>query len=209
MGYGLEDGRQEWTVPVPLPITSLFAASSGCVVVGGRGGHCLAVRPENGRTIYEGRIPFAPSGIYAGHDQSETLYLIGLGAEADGHEVQLAAVDLAKRRVLWTRTDLSVPVCGQWSLEALADRIALVYASPEQSRAKAPSFLNVQSTALVLLDKRTGELAAEPLPLAIENGLTTPAGEIQFWPNRVVIGTTGGVNILPLELQRVRSSPSG
>ncbi len=51
---------------------------------------------------------------------------------------------------------------------------------------------------LVFLDKRTGKLAGERLTLAIADSRTSFTGEAQFWPGRVALGTTSGVQLLLL-----------
>ena len=79
--------------------------------------------------------------------------------------------------------------------------IPLLYPQLRGANRNQPKFLGGQDSALVFLDKRTGELAAEPLLLNFNNIQVVPSGELAFWPGRVAIGTNEGIKIAPLVLK--------
>ncbi len=218
-GYSLADGKQLWTVAFDLSPTALFKASDQCAVIGGKQGQFLAFRPADGEIMAEDHISFAPLGIYAGHHQDQTLFLIGRGEEVGGHLFQLAAIDLRTNEPLWINTRLADAICTPRALRALPDLIPLLYRRSPIRNVETQIRRNVESgdfdfltfrrfDTLVFLDKRTGELAADPLPINFDDTQVVLTGEIEFWPDRVVLGTNEGARIAPLALGHIRASRS-
>ena len=78
------------------------------------------------------------------------------------------------------------------ALGALTESIPLLYHNT--ARQNEPDFLGNETFAVVLLDTATGQLAMHPLALNFDGQtIQMLTGEIEFWPQRIVLGTDDGV----------------
>lgn len=197
-GYALADGKRIWSTVLQLTPVALFSASPECVVVGGMEGAVQALRAGDGEIVYSGQLPFGPRGVYSGHQQGQTLFLIGQGEKHEGQDVHLAALDLGTRRVLWNNTELGWPLCDERVLSLLPDRIPLLYQKMAGFPDLLPEFVTDLDVGLVLLDKRTGKPAMATLRVGMGENPVVFNGEMFFQADRIVLGSNGGVMSCPV-----------
>ncbi|MCG3137198.1 MAG: hypothetical protein HJJLKODD_01041 [Phycisphaerae bacterium] len=202
VAYRLFDGQPAWSVEYHTEPTLFTLAGDHFLVIGGGHGEVQVLDTRSGEALFWETLEFAEQGIREAALDGERLILMGHGERWNGSEQQLAAVDLNHKQVLWTQTELGLPVIPLHGLQPRDGKIALLnFLNLAAFTADDIKLLNVTGLAtgkLIQLDTTTGRLCNPMQRLTLDSNHINLTGVAVLQHDRLALEAQEGVILMKL-----------